>query len=357
LGLILSVIFVYLILWKPHLGGLISGQSDLRSALFGESRLDLNHLWSILREVHLWPLLLAFMITPLHVLVRSHRWVLMVRNLSKLKLFDSFSLQMVGYLSNSILPLRMGDVVRGLMLARRQNIPTGSGVGTVLIERILDMFSLLVFAAIVGFLFPFPKEMAEGALVLGIIAGIGIIITIYLAVDKDPFGGKVGKVLGGGKVAQIVRQKGGEFVAGFAMFRQTDHHWVIVTETLLLWILYAIQGFLVLIAFDFTTLYPMIGQQPILSSFVVLVISAVGISLPAAPAGVGTFHAVLIFGLSLFQVPTDQAAGFALVIHGISAIFYIIFGLPFMWREGLHLSEIKQIEEAELKAKGSKKKT
>ncbi len=310
---------------------------------------------AILREVHLAPLIICFLISPFHVLTRSHRWVLMVRNLSKLKLFDSFSLQMVGYLANSLLPLRMGDVVRGAMLAQRQKIPTSSGLGTVLIERILDMFSLLVIAAVIGFLFPFPKEMAEGAVVFGIIAAVGIIVTFYLAVDKDPFGGIVGRLLGGGRIARLVRQKGGEFVAGFAMFRQTEHHWAIIFETLLLWAFYALQGYLILVAFDFPVLYPLIGQQPLLASFVILVISAIGIALPAAPAGVGTFHAVVIFGLSLFDVPTDQAAGFALVIHAVSVIFYIIFGLPFMWREGLHISELKGIEEAELKAKANKK--
>ncbi len=332
------------------------GQADLRTALFGDTRLDINHLVNILGEVHLMPLLICFFITPVHVLVRSHRWVLMVRNLSKLKLFDSFSLQMVGYLANSILPLRMGEVIRGVMLAQRQNIPTSSGVGTVLIERILDMFSLLVVAAVVGFLFPFPKELAEGAIVFGLLAGIGILVTIYLAVDKDPFGGRIGRILGEGKIARIIRNKGAEFVAGFAMFRQTEHHWAILLETFILWVLYGLQGYLVLIAFDFPRLYPVIGVQPILASFVVLVISAIGVSLPAAPAGVGTFHAVLIFGMSLFDVPTDQAAGFAVVIHAVSLVYYIMVGLPFMWREGLHLNELKKIEETELQNKSGRKR-
>ncbi len=310
----------------------------------------------ILGEVHLMPLLICFFITPVHVIIRSHRWVLMVRNLSRLKLIDSFSLQMVGYLANSILPLRMGEVVRGVLLARRQNITAGSGLGTVLIERILDVFSLMVVAAGVGFLFPFPKELAEGAIVFGFAAALGIFLTIYLALDKDPLGGRIGKFLGGGRVARLIREKGGEFAAGFSLFRQTEHHWFILIETFLLWMIYALQGYLVLIAFDFPSLYETIGRQPILASFVVLVINAIGVSLPSAPAGVGTFHAVLIFGLSLFAVPTDQAAGFALVIHAVSVVFYIIVGLPFMWREGLHVNELEKIEEAELQSKVGKKR-
>ena len=351
------MIFVYLILWKPHPGALLSGNSGVVEAFFGDARLDFEHLLGILSGVALLPLLISFLISPLHVLVRSHRWVLMVRNLSNLKLFDSFSLQMVGYLANSVLPLRMGDIIRGAMLGQRQGIPTSSGVGTVLIERMLDAMSLLVIALGVGLLFPFPKELAEGAMAFGLIAGLGIIVTIYLAIDKDPFGGRIGRLLGDGKVGRVVRQKGGEFVAGFAMFRQTEHHWAIVFETALLWMLYALQGYLILIAFDFPGQYPLIGQGPILASFVVLVISAVGVSLPAAPAGVGTFHAVVIFGFSLFNVPTDPAAGFALIIHAVSLFFYITVCLPFMWREGLHLNTLKNIEEVALDKRGKRNRT
>jgi uncharacterized membrane protein YbhN (UPF0104 family) len=90
--------------------------------------------------------------------------------------------------------------------------------------------------------------------------------------------------------------------------------------------------------------YPLIGSAPILASFVILAMNSIGVSVPSAPAGVGTFHAVLIFGLSLFDVPASEAAGFAVVIHAVTVAFYIVFGLPMMWREGLHLSELKSIK-------------
>lgn len=350
-GLFLSLIFIYLIIWKPQIGSLVSGSIDLKSALFGEMRIDFYHLLQILGAIKATPIVLAFFITPLHVLLRSHRWSLMVRNLCHLKLIDSFSLQMVGYLANSILPLRMGEVVRGGMLAQKQNIPISSGLGTVLIERILDMFSLLFLVGAVSIFFPFPREFAHAAIAFSFISFAGIFIAAYLAIDKDPLGGRIGRIFGGGKTARFIAAKGTELAAGFSMLRQTRHHFVIILETFVIWMLYALQGYLVLIAFDFPRLYQAIGDQPILASFIILIIDSIGIALPSAPAGVGTFHAVLIFGLSLFDVLADHAGGFAIVIHAIPTIFYIIFGMPFMWREGLHISELKKIEESELESK------
>lgn len=342
-GLILSLFFIYIVLWQPHLGGLLLGRRGLWDALFGTPRLDFKHIVQILGEVRMLPLLICFLLTPLHVLIRSHRWTLMVSSLGRLRVWDAFSLQMVGYFTNSVLPLRMGEVVRGVLLGSRMGITRSSGLGTVLLERVLDMISMLIVMSAVSFLYPFPRQVAEGAAAFGALATIGLVVILYLSFRRDPFGGSLGRLIGGRRVGRVIREKGEHFAAGFALLRQTQHHFIVVLETGLLWLLYAAQGYLTLSAFDFPRQYPLIAAQPILASFVILVINSIGVSLPSGPAGVGTFHAIAIFGLSLFDVATDQAAGFALVIHAVTVIFYIFGGLPLMWREGLHIGELKRL--------------
>jgi len=342
-GMIVSVLFIYLILWKPHFGEFFHGNGSLWKALVGYPRIDFSLLGKVLGEVDIWPLVICFLLSPLHVAIRSHRWKLMVQPVGELSLRESFSLQMVGYMSNSVLPLRMGEVVRGVLLADRLNISTSSALGTVLLERVVDMLTMLIVILMVSMLFHFPRAVGEPALILGILAGLSLILILYLAYKKDPFGGWIGRMIGTGKFGKNVRKQGENFAAGFAMLKATRHYSVISIESAALWVIYGLQGYLVLIAFHFTRDYPLIAESPMLASLVILVLNAVGVSLPSAPGGVGTFHAIAIFGLSLFDVPTEPAAGFALTIHAITMVYYLVGGLPFMWHEGLRFGELKRI--------------
>ncbi len=343
IGLRFSLVFVYLFLWKPHIGAIFNGTETLTRGLFGAPRVDFAHLWQILGEVTIWPLIICFFLSPLHVFIRAHRWTLLVRPVGKLGIYDSFSLQMVGYLANTVLPLRMGEVVRGVLLAERMQVPKSSALGAVLLERVIDMLSMLLIIMVVSFLYPFPKEVAEGASVFGVMAGIGLVVILFLSYARDPFGGVLGRLIGTGRFGLAVREQAQKFAVSFKMLKQARHTFVIVLESITLWGIYAAQGWMVLLAFHFMRDYPLIAESPILANMVILVLNAVGVSLPSAPGSVGTFHAISIFGLSLFDVPPDPAAGFALVIHALTTLFYLVGGLPFMWREGLHLGELKKM--------------
>jgi glycosyltransferase 2 family protein len=188
-------------------------------------------------------------------------------------------------------------------------------------------------------------------------AGVGVALIVYLAFGRDLFGGRLGKLIGDGKIGSAIKEQAGKFAAGLIMLRHTHHHSIIAIESALLWVIYAVQGYLVLMAFHFINDYPLIAASPILASLVILVLNAVGVSLPSAPGSVGTFHAICIFGLSLFDVPPDPAAGYAVVIHAVTFIFYLLGGMPFMWREGLHLGQLRQLspqEESDSSAKSIK---
>ena len=142
IGIFVSFILIYLIIWIPRPGGLFKGELSIFQAAFGQPRIDFTNLGRILLHLKPIPLILGFLVTPIHCLVRSHRWGIMVKHMSKLKLFDGFSIIMVSYFTNSILPLRIGEVVRGVLLGRRIKITNSAGLGTVALDRALDMVSL-----------------------------------------------------------------------------------------------------------------------------------------------------------------------------------------------------------------------
>ena len=345
-GIGISVFLIYLILWKPQITALLRGDLDFYQAFFGTLRIDFTLVWNTLKDVRSLPLIAGILVTPVHVLVRSHRWSKMVEPVGRLRLFDSYSLQMVGYLANAILPLRMGEVIRGILLGRRIGVSKSSALATVVLERVIDVLSLLAVTATVGFIYPFPSVIKKGVFVLGLGSVVVMFAIVYLAFAKDPLDGFIGRVLNlfPRKAAERLRGIAEKFIVGFGLLKAGRHYGVVIIESLGLWLLYALQVYFILLAFDFPRSYELIAVSPFLACFVILVLSAIGLSLPSAPGGVGTFHLANIFSLSLFGVPQSPAAGFALVIHAVTILFYLLAGIPFMLREGIGWRDLKQLE-------------
>jgi len=271
----------------------------------------------------------------------------MIRPLGRLKMIDGYSLQMVGYFSNTTLPLRIGEVIRGVLLSRRIGASKSAALATVVLERSLDFVSLSILIAILGFVYSFPPEIKRAAVILSVFVLGMVLVMLIMTFAEGPMISKIRRIIGtvpggiGDRLIGIIEH----FTSGFEVLKSGRRYPVIIMETIIIWLLYAGQELLVLYAFRFHIDYPLIAASPILVAFIILAVNAVGLSIPSAPGGVGTFHAACIFSLALFGVGVNEAAGFALVIHAASVIFFISGGIPFMWREGLRLGELRQLKE------------
>lgn len=342
LGAAMSLVFIALILFEPHFRDLFAGRESFTQALFGHPRLDYRHLWDAVRQARWEYLAATFLLNPVHVLVRAHRWRLMVKPLGRLKMVDSFSLQMAGYAANAVLPLRAGEVARGVMLGRRIGVSRVSSLATVLTERLLDTVSLLTLVAAVSWFYEFPPLVHGAEVWFGVVAGLMLAGAAYLTFAPAPQDGGLGKALKvvPGAAGRTLRHLVEKFTVGFVFPRSLPVVAVILLETAALWLIYAYQGYLLMVGFGFTRDYPLVAASPALAALVLLVMNAIGTSVPSAPGAVGTFHALCILGLSLFDIPPDPAAGFALVIHALVMGYYLLGGLPCVWREGLRLREL-----------------
>jgi len=254
---------------------------------------------------------------------------------------------MIGYITNSILPLRMGEFIRGIMLGEKINISKSTALATVVVERMIDFVSLLVVIVCVGIMFPFPDSIKEAAWAMAGGISLVLIIILYFAIADDPLGGLFGKFfdLLPRKIGNFLRDMAAKFIVGFGLLRTGKNYLIILIESAVLWLLYGFQVYLILLAFNFLSEYEAIATSPMLASFVILVLSAVGLSLPSAPGGMGTFHAACMVGISLFSVPAAPAASFAVVIHAVTILFYIFIGVPFMFREGIRFGDLTKLEQ------------
>ncbi|MFH0765271.1 MAG: lysylphosphatidylglycerol synthase transmembrane domain-containing protein [Calditrichota bacterium] len=354
IGFGISLALVYFIIWKPHFTALFSGREGFASAFFGHSRIDVHQILHYLNQVNWLSLVIVFLLNPVHVLVRSHRWKLMIEPVGRLRLRDSFSIQMVGYFANTVLPLRAGELLRVVLVGERGKMSRSSALATVVLERLLDVITTIIIIIIVSIMNKILSGEVEGlnrrlgpaAVIITLGATAATILILRLVLAKDPLAGWTGRLI------RLLPERWGNrlegvflrFVQGFAVLKSSRHYFSITIETIILWSIYTTQVFLALTAFGFTENCKLIAEAPVFASLILVIFSAVGLSIPSAPGGVGTFHAAMVLALSMLGMEdTDLAVGFAVILHATTIGFYALGGLIAMGRESLHFSEINRM--------------
>ncbi len=114
--------------------------------------IDFGRVIEILKTISITWLLVYFVVWLLSHIVRAYRWKIITRSVKEsTSLLNLFGATMVGYGVNCIVP-RLGELYRGLFLGRWENISRSSMVGTIILERVIDIlvlgFSVLISVAI-----------------------------------------------------------------------------------------------------------------------------------------------------------------------------------------------------------------
>ena len=105
--------------------------------------IDFNSLFNNIYN-NLILLFLASTLLVISVLLRAIRWKFLLNvdtNITNL-----FSAQLIGYFINNILPIRIGDIIKSYVIAKKTNNSTGYVIGSVFLERVFDTFTLLFFS-------------------------------------------------------------------------------------------------------------------------------------------------------------------------------------------------------------------
>ena len=86
------------------------------------------------------------------IFLRSIRWrFLFIKEINVNELYKS---QLIGYMGNNILPLRLGELLKAYYLEKKNKISKYEVIGTVILERVLDLIGLvLLFFILVNFSF------------------------------------------------------------------------------------------------------------------------------------------------------------------------------------------------------------
>jgi len=256
---------------------------------------------------------------------RAARWKMLLKPLGYTPRYINLLFSIfIGYIANLGLP-RLGELIRATSLAKVEKVPVEKVVGTIVVDRVVDMLSfLLVFAIALFFesdtLFGYLAEKGNlpGKALLTNpifwITSVGLVgLVTYLFKNRQKYSHNVIYK----KVSNILKGLG----EGIKTISQLDNLPGFLFHSLVIWVMYYLMTYLCFNAFAPTA---HLGPQ---AGLLVFVFASLGMIVPS-PGGMGTYHAMVVAGLALYGIPEGDSFSFANIIFFAIQLFGIaIFGL------------------------------
>src|SRR3990172_12910603 len=137
--------------WQFWLGVLISAVF----LFFVVRKLDWVGFWLTLKTANYWWIIPGVAVYFVAVWARAWRWHYLLKPIKAIKTGVMFPITCIGYMGNNIYPARAGEVLRAVVLKRKEGVPISASLATIIVERIFDGVVML------GFVFINLPELAK----------------------------------------------------------------------------------------------------------------------------------------------------------------------------------------------------
>jgi len=317
----------------------IAGLTVLLLYLFLRN-IDLAGLWRALVRAHPLYIAGAVLVTLQTYLIRARRWQSLLDPIGPSRFRTALRTTVIGFAVSFLVP-RAGEVVRPYLLARREGLPASATFATIIVERLLDLVTvLLLFAASLPLIrIDVGSDVRASGIVAAVSAGVALIVLFVSAGHPERLAGwaeRLGRWLPGrlgGLLAGFVRT----FAEGLAVMRQPGRLAVAAAWSVPLWLSLALGIWLTSRAFDLTFSYP--------GTFLVMLVLVVGVAVPTPGGSVGAFHVAYLWAVTRFFGLNEEAVAAAgVVLHAVSFLPVTFVGLVFMWQDGLTLGRLRRLE-------------
>jgi hypothetical protein len=302
--------------------------------------IEIKGVSSSLHKVNVFFVLSSLAVMVLMQVLRAIRWDFILKPLDPhIPAFTIFSITSVGFMAIIAIPARLGELVRPYLLTKKSRIPMSSAVGTIFMERVLDILTVLAIATVIFFLTPLPPWLFRAGVSLFAVTSI-IFTLMMLAIFRK----EKTVLLLAPTIARIPPRIATKiiviidyFIKGLSIIEHRLLFGAVIALSFLIWLADAMAIYLLFMAFSL--------NLPATAAFIIMIILIAGIAIPVAPGFIGNWHYFCILGLGLFNVAKTDALAFAVVYHAISIGIIIILGLAFLPFDHFSLVDLKSKKE------------
>lgn len=245
---------------------------------------------------------------------RAHRWNYLLQPLGyKPKFRNNFMAVLAAYLANLGIP-RSGEILRASLTASYDGVPFEKGFGTIMAERVIDLFMLIVVICvalifqtdtILGFLT--EKGFNSWSLLIVAIAGIAIAFIGWKIISKST-----------SKFAQKLKQFVVGLWQGVTSILHMQHKWLFILHTLFIWAMYLAMFWVV--TFTVPELSSL-SLSAILTAFI-----AGSFAITATNGGIGVFPVAVSKTLALYGITAASGDAFGWIMWISQTLMILLFG-------------------------------
>jgi uncharacterized protein (TIRG00374 family) len=314
-GIIISLVCLVLVLWNV----------DYREVLDALARA--NYAWLV-------PAAVPFAGT---IASKVLRWQLLFPgDHSRIRRGKLLSALMISYALNTILPARLGELARAYVIGESENLSKSLAVSTILVEKVLDVLTLLLFLVLLLPFVTLPSWIQQSALVLApVFVGLFVFL-LALAYKRTRTLGLVSSVLkrlphfGAERLLAYIDSA----LSGFDVLSSLKTNLVLWAWSMAVWVTSGLFMLVVMYAFHI--------EAPPAAAFLLLCVTSLGMTVPSSPGYIGVYHWLVVSTLQIFGVEREPALSFAFALHALTFLPLTLLGIYYMMRENYSLQRIER---------------
>lgn len=298
-------------------------------------KVDFGQMLASLKKTDYLFLVYAVLVVFLSHYLRAFRWRYLLDPIRRLDMKSLFSSLIMGYAANVLTPAHLGELLRAYALSKKRHLSTSATLATVIMERIMDVFSLLALMVLTVFVHPFPAWVIKSGYLF--FAGtVGLSFFLILLKVSPPFARAcvlVIQKISPKRFAPTMEMIAERFLSGILPLKRWHDYITVTFLSMAIWACYGLVFYFSLHAFGFMDEF----RLPWQASLILLVITSVAVVVPSSPGYIGPYHYLCQVSLAMFDIPAGPALSYATVVHAVSFLPVFFVGLAFANYEGMSL--------------------
>jgi uncharacterized protein (TIRG00374 family) len=284
-----------------------------------------RRVWQVVLGARWQYLAIGLSISVINFFVRSLRWRVLLNARGHFPAGTVFWATMAGYMGNTLLPARAGEVVRSVIISDRSGLTKTYVLTTALTERLMDAIALVLCASVVLLqVSPKPAWMDQVAHTTAAVATLGALLVAVLPHAE----GLIQKLLRLLPLSSVIRDPllsfAEQILLGLRAFHHAGRLMTFTFFTALIWVMDGFGAMVTSRAFDIHMTF----------SVALLLMAGMGLgsALPATPGYVGIYQFAAVTILPPFGIDRNAALAYIIVVQALSYAVVLVLGLLGLYR-------------------------
>lgn len=313
-------------------------------------KIDLIEFFKNFRNINILYFIIVNILIIFLLFFRAYKWKYLISHIKRVKISNLFKATVLGFMANSILPARAGEVIRAYIISKYEKISKVSSFSTIVLERIFDGIVVITFFLYIILLNPHQSRLIYK---VGVISSVIYIIFLVLLIIFYNNYNFFYRVLNRKFIPNSIKIKGihilDSFYNGLHILRNTKELLIFTILTFILWTLSILELFFY---FKCMKIFEIYFSSSIYSKFYISLfftfIMTIGYAIPSGPGALGPLQASIILGFKILLsdftndiYKYNYGVSFAMFVWISQVIIQSLAGIIIMIKEGINFKELK----------------